>query len=84
MFLGYSGGSKEHVKRYEDIRVFQQSCGAAAVMLARSAQWNPSIFRQQGMLARDDVIKAYLKYVSVVALLVVMYCYGLGTGLSEQ
>lgn len=31
-------------------------------MIARAAQWNCSIFRKEGLLPIDDVIKAYLKY----------------------
>ena len=33
-------------------------------MLARVAQWNVSIFREEGKLPIDDVIRAYLRYVS--------------------
>lgn len=31
-------------------------------MLARSAQWNCSIFRKEGLLPMEDVIKSYLRY----------------------
>jgi len=31
-------------------------------MLARAAQWNCSVFRKEGALPMEDVIKAYLKY----------------------
>lgn len=31
-------------------------------MLARTAEWNCSVFRKEGKLPLDDVIKAYLRY----------------------
>jgi len=31
-------------------------------MLARAAEWNCSVFRKEGLLPMEDVIKAYLKY----------------------
>lgn len=31
-------------------------------MLARVAKWNCSIFRKEGVLQMDEVIKSYLKY----------------------
>ncbi len=38
--------------------------GASSVMIAREAQWNPSIFCKNGKEPIEDVIKKYLKYVS--------------------
>lgn len=35
--------------------------GCASVMLARAAEWNCSIFRKDGMLPMDTIIKEYLK-----------------------
>ncbi|CAH2268818.1 jg8993 [Pararge aegeria aegeria] len=35
--------------------------GCSSVMLARAAEWNCSIFRKDGMLPIDTVIKEYLK-----------------------
>lgn len=35
--------------------------GCTSVMLARAAEWNCSIFRKDGMLPMDTVIKEYLK-----------------------
>ena len=32
-------------------------------MIARAAQWNCSVFRRQGSLPLESVIKSYLKYV---------------------
>lgn len=55
-----NGGSKEILK-YSDILKFKKECGVSSVMLARAAQWNVSIFRKDGLLPIDDVIKAYLK-----------------------
>lgn len=40
---------------------FKLSCGASSVMIARAAEWNCSIFRKEGLLDMDDVIKEYLK-----------------------
>lgn len=31
-------------------------------MLARAAEWNCSIFRKEGLLSMENVIKSYLKY----------------------
>lgn len=31
-------------------------------MLARAAEWNCSVFRKEGPLPMEDVIKSYLKY----------------------
>ncbi|CAH1780377.1 unnamed protein product [Owenia fusiformis] len=55
-----NGGSKE-IKEYGDIEKFRLSCGASSVMIARAAEHNNSIFRKEGKLPLDDVIKAYLK-----------------------
>ena len=61
----FSGGSKE-IKTYADIGKFRQSCGTASVMLARAAEWDPSIFRPDGRLPLTDVIQQYIRYVSTV------------------
>ncbi|XP_077982851.1 tRNA-dihydrouridine(20) synthase [NAD(P)+]-like [Glandiceps talaboti] len=57
-----NGGSDDHIKSYEDIEKFRKLTGTSSVMIAREAQWNPSIFRKEGMLPEDEVCKAYLKY----------------------
>ncbi len=57
-----SGGSKE-VHNYEDLWAFAAECGASSVMLARAAQWNPSVFRPEGAIPVYGVIQEYLKYV---------------------
>jgi len=61
-FTVYSGGSSD-IERYEDIKKFQTSTGCSSVMLARVAQWNPSIFSADGMRPLDEVIKSYIRYV---------------------
>lgn len=61
--IDFSGGSGEiHV--YEDIDRFKQDTGTSSVMLARAAMYNASIFRREGLLPLEDVMNAYLKYVS--------------------
>lgn len=59
-----SGGSHDLIKTYDDIEQFRETTGAASVMLARAAMWNPSIFRCQGMVSVDEVMEEYVKYVS--------------------
>ena len=46
-----------------DIYEFKRDCGVSSVMVARAAEWNPSVFRKKGKLNVHDVIKEYLKYV---------------------
>ena len=33
-------------------------------MLARAAMWNPSVFRKEGLLPLEEVVRAYLLLVS--------------------
>uniref|UniRef100_T1JM82 DUS-like FMN-binding domain-containing protein n=1 Tax=Strigamia maritima TaxID=126957 RepID=T1JM82_STRMM len=56
-----NGGSKEIVE-YDDIEKFRKVTGSTSVMIARTAQWNCSIFRKEGKLPLDEVIKSLLKY----------------------
>ncbi len=56
-----SGGSND-IETYEDILEFREETGCCGVMVARAAQYNPSVFRKSGILPLDDVIKAYLRY----------------------
>lgn len=56
-----NGGSKD-IEKYKDILKFKEDTGASSVMLARAAQWNCSIFRKQGLLPMEDIIKDYLRY----------------------
>jgi tRNA-dihydrouridine synthase 2 len=57
-----NGGSNE-IKTYEDIAAFKASCGVSSVMLARVAMWNCSIFRPEGMLPLDTVLRRFLEIV---------------------
>lgn len=55
-----NGGSKE-IEKHADIYRFKKQCSASSVMIARAAQWNASIFRPEGLLPLEDVIKDFLK-----------------------
>ena len=60
-----SGGSKDQITSYPDIEKFRLKTGASSVMIAREAQWDMSIFRKEGRLPQDELIRDYLKYVSI-------------------
>lgn len=49
------------VNTYKDIEKYRQETGCSSVMLARAAQWNPSIFRKEGRLSASQVITEYVK-----------------------
>ncbi|XP_033209620.1 tRNA-dihydrouridine(20) synthase [NAD(P)+]-like [Belonocnema kinseyi] len=55
-----NGGSREIEKR-ADIFNFKRETGCSSVMIARTAEWNCSIFRKKGLLPMEEVIKSYLK-----------------------
>ncbi|KAM3964688.1 LOW QUALITY PROTEIN: dihydrouridine synthase 2 [Aphomia sociella] len=55
-----NGGSKE-IEKHNDIYKFKELTGCSSVMIARAAEWNCSIFRKEGLLSMDTVIKDYLK-----------------------
>ncbi|KAI8427801.1 hypothetical protein MSG28_002202 [Choristoneura fumiferana] len=55
-----NGGSKE-IEKHSDIYKFKEMTGCTSVMLARAAEWNCSIFRKEGLLPMDTVIKEYLQ-----------------------
>ncbi|GAV05955.1 hypothetical protein RvY_16004 [Ramazzottius varieornatus] len=55
-----NGGSAD-VHSYEDIEKFRLACGASSVMLARAVQRNPSLFRKEGQLPREQMISDYMK-----------------------
>ncbi|XP_070575291.1 tRNA-dihydrouridine(20) synthase [NAD(P)+]-like isoform X3 [Ptychodera flava] len=57
-----NGGSDDIIDSYEGIKKFKEMTGASSVMIAREAQWNPSIFRREGKLEEHEVCKAYVKY----------------------
>lgn len=40
-----ANGVSSLVKTFEDIEKYRLETGCSSVMLARAAQWNPSIFR---------------------------------------
>eukprot|EP01135_Chromosphaera_perkinsii_P004739 Nk52_evm11s295 gene=Nk52_evmTU11s295 len=56
-----NGGSGD-ITSYADIRQFGEATGAQSVMVARAAQWNPSVFRAEGPEKLPTVIRAYLRY----------------------
>ena len=60
----YVSGGSNVIKKYEDIELFRKSCGADSVMIARAAMWNCSIFRKEGPIPLDDVIKRFLEIVN--------------------
>ncbi|XP_013185481.1 tRNA-dihydrouridine(20) synthase [NAD(P)+]-like isoform X2 [Amyelois transitella] len=55
-----NGGSKD-IEKHNDIEKFKDVTGCSSVMIARAAEWNCSIFRKEGLLPMDDVIREYLK-----------------------
>ncbi|XP_064398068.1 tRNA-dihydrouridine(20) synthase [NAD(P)+]-like [Halichondria panicea] len=55
-----NGGSNE-ITSYKDVDKIKSLTGCESVMIARAAQWNPSVFRREGALKIDDVIKRYLQ-----------------------
>nr|XP_009858018.1 tRNA-dihydrouridine(20) synthase [NAD(P)+]-like [Ciona intestinalis] len=56
-----ANGGSSNIACYDDIEKFRASTNASSVMLARSAQWNCSVFRKEGPLPLDVVIKDYIK-----------------------
>ena len=52
------------IKKYEDIDTFKTDCGVTSVMIARAVMWNCSVFRKEGLLPIEDVIKRYLQIVN--------------------
>ena len=48
---------------YHDIKKFAEVTGCSSVMVARAAEWNPSVFRKDGMLPLIDVVREYIKLV---------------------
>lgn len=59
-----SGGSGE-IECYNDIATFKRSTRCSSVMLARAAQWNPSIFFPAlgGLQPIEDVVRKYVRLV---------------------
>ncbi|XP_065202122.1 tRNA-dihydrouridine(20) synthase [NAD(P)+]-like [Planococcus citri] len=56
-----NGGSND-IESYEDIIKFRKVTNCSSVMVARSAQYNCSVFNKDTHLELDDMIKLYLKY----------------------
>ncbi|XP_063309636.1 tRNA-dihydrouridine(20) synthase [NAD(P)+]-like [Pelobates fuscus] len=56
-----NGGSQEIIKEFGDIETFRAATGASSVMIARAAMWNPSIFREKGILPLEEVIRDYIR-----------------------
>ncbi|XP_072374384.1 galanin receptor type 1b isoform X2 [Scyliorhinus torazame] len=57
-----NGGSQEIIKEHASIEEFRQVTNTSSVMVARAAMWNPSIFRKEGLLPAEKVLKEYLTY----------------------
>ena len=57
-----NGGSNE-IKSHQDIARFREECGASSVMLARVAMWNCSVFRKEGQLPLEIVLRRFLQIV---------------------
>ncbi|XP_060081103.1 tRNA-dihydrouridine(20) synthase [NAD(P)+]-like [Ylistrum balloti] len=55
-----NGGSKE-MRTYDAIATFLQETGCTSAMIARQAEWNPTIFRKEGKLPLLDVCKEYVR-----------------------
>ncbi len=55
-----NGGSNTIVE-FKDIEPYKKECGVSSIMLARAAMWNCSVFRKEGLLELDLVIKRYLE-----------------------
>lgn len=56
-----ANGVSALVKTFDDIEKYRLETGCSSVMLARAAQWNPSIFRREGRLTAFQVIQEYIK-----------------------
>lgn len=56
-----ANGVSTLVKGYDDIEKYRVETGCSSVMLARAAQWNPSIFREEGRVSSFQVIQEYIK-----------------------
>lgn len=55
-----NGGSKE-IEKHSDIWKYKEACGASSIMIARAAEWNCSILRNEPMMELMDIIRKYLK-----------------------
>ncbi|XP_075044923.1 tRNA-dihydrouridine(20) synthase [NAD(P)+]-like isoform X2 [Mixophyes fleayi] len=57
-----NGGSQELIREFGDIETFRSITAASSVMVARAAMWNPSIFRREGFLPIEDVMRNYIRH----------------------
>lgn len=57
-----NGGSQEIIRKFQDIEAFRSVTAASSVMVARAAMWNPSIFRRDGFLPLEDVMRDYIRH----------------------
>jgi tRNA-dihydrouridine synthase 2 len=55
-----NGGSKE-IEKHSDIWKFKEMCGASSVMVARAAEWNCSILRNEPLMPLMEIIDKYLR-----------------------
>jgi len=60
---------------YEDIARFRSSTGCTSVMIARAAEWNPSVFSRAGLQPITRLITEYIRYVSDRLLLLLLMFY---------
>lgn len=44
----FSEYSSRDIENYKDILKFRKECGTTSVMIARAAEWNVSVFRNEG------------------------------------
>lgn len=56
-----ANGASNDINSFEDIMKFRELTSSSSVMIARKAQWNPSIFRKDGPVPVNEVVKEYIK-----------------------
>jgi len=59
---GSSNNRNSAINTYSGIREFWTQSGAASVMVARAAEWNPSVFRKEG---KEDIMVVIGRYLSL-------------------
>jgi len=61
-----NGGSSDNrnssINTFEGITAFWKETGASSVMVARAAEWNPSVFRKEG---KEDIMVVIGKYLDL-------------------
>lgn len=58
-YICFSGGSKE-INEFDDITKFKKLTGCSSIMIARTAEKNCSIFKNDGKLELNTIIRNYL------------------------